>query len=151
MWCRQYYIHCQLCYLSIYHWMSGSVAQSAQCSAGWWEQAVWWAWVLRDDVSSVLAGPAQQGHWHWVCRGWRVWVSVLYCQPSPSHGWVNGPVGTRQRLGATNPCEERSYLPSEHQWPYLTECSEGNYLWWDNTRKKLWLWLVMSYELRYPP
>ena len=31
MWCRQYYIHCQLCYLSIYHWMSGSVAQSAQC------------------------------------------------------------------------------------------------------------------------
>ena len=31
---------------------------------------------------------------------------------------------------------------------HTLQSSEGNYLWWDNTRKKLWLWLVMSYELR---
>ena len=122
------------------------VSRSRVASAGcWWEQAV--VWVLWDDVSSVMAGPAQQGHGGpGRCRGWWVWVSVLYCQHQPP-ARVNGPVGTRQcRAGCHQPLQ-RKILSLKWTLVAIPYC-EGNSLWWDNARKKIyycgWIGAMLS-------
>lgn len=80
------------------------------------------------------------------CRGWWVWVSVLYCQHQPP-ARVNGPVGTRQcRAGCHQPLQ-RKILSLKWTLVAIPYC-EGNSLWWDNARKKIyycgWIGAMLS-------
>ena len=105
--------------------VSCSEPQSAQWWPGSWEM---WAQSWQDLLSK------DTGRWWW-CLMWVLGAitngALLPATGRPSE-WASG---HQQWLATTNPC--RSYLL--HKWTLVAILySEGNSLWWDNNRKKMW-------------